>query len=298
MLILIFFGLISTMTLIKIDMGDKYILVKTGADENFANVKINDNDFLSLEKDKFSFVLLETEWGQEVCKIVNLCPKSKKNIRPGNGNYKFIRFFAAADQNFKAYLINAKKKQAESLELFSDLILNNGLDKNGMKPVKVHLTYDQKKMIFYYTAPDRVDFRKLLNELISKSSYIVRLQQISPRSAAMILGGVGICGNVFCCHRFLPFLAKVDKDIFGNQGIIDNNKEKYKGPCGRLHCCLTFEKESYKEAAKDLPKIGSRVRIKDKWAEVISKNILNKEITVQLENGERLVVNLKDISKK
>jgi cell fate regulator YaaT (PSP1 superfamily) len=286
------------MILIKTDMGDKYILVKTGADENFANAKINNSDFLSLEKDKFKFVLLETEWGQEVCKIVNLCPKSNKNIHPDNGNYKFIRFFANDDQDLKVYLINAKKKQTESFKLFSDLILSNGLDTSGMKPVKVHLTYDQKKMIFYYIAPDRVDFRKLLNELISKSSYIVRLQQISPRSAAMILGGVGICGNVFCCHRFLPVLAKVDKDIFGSQGIADNNKEKYKGPCGRLHCCLTFEKENYKEAAKNLPKIGSRVKIKDKWAEVISKNILNEEITVQLENGERLVVKLKDISKK
>jgi cell fate regulator YaaT (PSP1 superfamily) len=273
-------------------MTDNYLLLKTSADENISVVKVDQigNDKSEIEQ---KYVLVETTWGQELATILNWHPEVK-NVAV-DSEIKFIKFFKKEDGDLRSYLVNAKKKEKEALDFFSELIKKHHLDEAGMKPIKTSLPYDQQKLIFYYTAPDRVDFRGLLRDLISQFSNVIRLQQISPRQSAKIVGGAGICGNEICCHRFLYDPPKVSKDSLSEQGLADNNKEKFKGPCGRLRCCLVFEQKSYQEAAKNLPKIGETVKIKNEAAVVLSKNILKQELFVEFSDGKRGTYALSDL---
>lgn len=273
-------------------MNDNCILIRTGADENI--VKITFDKPVDFDPKSFDqkYVLVETNWGQELAKILNWSPKDSSNK---NKEIKFIKFFKINDPDLNSYLINTKKKEKEAFNIFRDLIKKNNLYDAGMKPIKTHLTFDQKKMIFYYTAPDRVDFRNLLRDLIGQYSYVIRLQQISPRLSAQIIGGVGVCGNQICCHRFLFKLPKVNKEVLIEQGLAENNKEKFKGPCGRLRCCLIFEQKNYQEAAKNLPKIGSSVKINNQEAVILSKNILKEEVFVEFKNGIRGTYKVADL---
>jgi cell fate regulator YaaT (PSP1 superfamily) len=276
-------------------MANKFLLIKTGADEKTAIVKIDHDGELRAEEFNLDLILVETNWGQETAKIMKIMDKAPKQGE--SSEVKFLNFFKTNDQDLKSYLINAKKKEKEALNIFKDSISKNDLGKSGMKPIKTNLPYDQKKLIFYYTAPDRVDFRGLLRDLIGQFPYIIRLQQISPRQAASIIGGVGVCGQEVCCHRFLYDLPKVNKEILYEQDLADTNKEKFKGPCGRLRCCLIFEQKNYQDAAKNLPKIGEKVMIKNEVGTVLSKNILKQEFLVEFKNGNRGTYPLAEIKK-
>ncbi|MDD3774010.1 MAG: regulatory iron-sulfur-containing complex subunit RicT [Patescibacteria group bacterium] len=275
-------------------MANNYILVKTGADENIIKILFDKSKNTELKNFDQKYVLVETSWGQELAKILDWSPQ--KAAYKTNAEIKFIKFFENDDSGLNSYLINASKKEKEAFTKFRDLIKKNNLYEAGMKPIKTHLTFDQKKMIFYYTAPDRVDFRGLLRDLIGQYSYVIRLQQISPRSSAQIVGGAGICGNQVCCNRFLFELPKVNKNVLAEQGLAENNKEKFKGLCGRLRCCLIFEQKAYQEAAKNLPKIGSNVKINNQEAVVLSKNILKEEVLVEFKEGNRGTYKVTDLN--
>ncbi len=145
-----------------------------------------------------------------------------------------------------------------------------GLD---MKIVDAEYPFDNSKIIIYFTAPNRIDFRELVKSLATVLKQRIDLRQIGTRDETKILGGIAPCGRVCCCKSFLPDFKKVTIKMAKNQGL-SLNPAKISGLCGRLMCCLEFENEPYAEAYKKMPKIGSEVTTPDGKATVISNNML------------------------
>ncbi len=144
----------------------------------------------------------------------------------------------------------------KSFETFKKYIRICNLD---MKPLYAEYTIDQTKIIFYYTAEDRVDFRELLKYLAPEFKIRVELRQIGPREAARALGGVGICGRELCCASHLQNFDFVTMKMAKEQGMSLNNS-KISGVCGKLMCCIGYENELYKEMKKEFPAVGSMVK--------------------------------------
>ncbi len=244
-------------------------------------------------KEVLPYALVETEWGEEIGWVLGVVSRvEKKKIK---GEVK--QFFDGSEKKLESYFLNAKKKEKEAEETFRELIKKYKLDREGMRPVKTYLTFDQKRLIFYYTAPQRVDFRNLLKELISLFPQIIRLQQITPRQSALMQGGVGPCGRELCCHRFLTDLPKITPEMVQEQLSAVASKEKLKGVCGRLRCCLLYEQQFYQEAHKRLPKIGENVKIGEKEGEVVASNVLRNEVTVKFRDGTTATVKAEEIKK-
>ena len=145
-----------------------------------------------------------------------------------------------------------------------------GLD---MKIVDAEFPFDNSKIIIYFTAPARIDFRDLVKSLATVLHHRIDLRQIGTRDEAKLLGGLAPCGRVCCCKSFLPDFKKVTIKMAKNQGL-SLNPAKISGLCGRLMCCLEYENEPYAEAYKKMPKIGSEVTTPDGKATVISNNML------------------------
>lgn len=142
-----------------------------------------------------------------------------------------------------------------------------------MKIVDAEYPFDNSKVIIYFTAPSRIDFRDLVKSLATVLKHRIDLRQIGTRDETKILGGIAPCGRVCCCKSFLPDFKKVTIKMAKNQGL-SLNPAKISGLCGRLMCCLEYENEPYAEAYKKMPKIGSEVTTPDGKAIVIANNML------------------------
>ena len=149
-------------------------------------------------------------------------------------------------------------------------IEKSGLD---MKIVDAEYPFDNSKIIIYFTAPNRIDFRELVKSLATVLKQRIDLRQIGTRDETKILGGIAPCGRVCCCKSFLPDFKKVTIKMAKIQGL-SLNPAKISGLCGRLMCCLEYENEPYAEVYKKMPKIGSEVTTPDGVATVISNNML------------------------
>ncbi len=152
-----------------------------------------------------------------------------------------------------------------------------------MKVVDAEFPFDDSKVIIYFTAPNRIDFRDLVKSLAVLLKQRIELHQIGVRDEAKLLGGIAPCGRVCCCKCFLPDFKRVSIKMAKNQGL-SLNPAKISGLCGKLMCCLEYENEPYEEAFKKMPKVGSEVTTPDGKATVISNNMLKllvKTKTVQ-----------------
>ncbi len=163
-----------------------------------------------------------------------------------------------------------------------------------MKIVDVEYLFDRSKVIFYFTADNRVDFRELIKDLVQRFKTRIELRQIGARQEARMLKGLGICGREVCCAALLHNLDRVSVKMAKEQSM-SLNPEKISGLCGRLMCCLAFEYDTYLGMKKDMPKCGKVISIKDTRARVIRQSVLKGEITVQMENGEEQTVKIEDL---
>ena len=158
-----------------------------------------------------------------------------------------------------------------------------------MKLIDAEYTFDNNKVLFYFTADGRIDFRELVKDLASVFKTRIELRQIGVRDETKILGGIGICGRPLCCHthqsEFLPVSIKMAKEQ-----NLSLNPTKISGVCGRLMCCLKHEEETYEELNSRLPNVGDRVTARDgSRGEVSSVNVLRQlvKVIVTLENEEK-----------
>jgi cell fate regulator YaaT (PSP1 superfamily) len=156
-----------------------------------------------------------------------------------------------------------------------------------MKLVDVELLHDRSKMIFFFTAPNRIDFRELIKSLVREFHTRIELRQIGVRHETQMIGAIGNCGQVCCCRRFLRKFAPVTIKMAKEQNLF-LNPAKISGICGRLLCCLSYEQKGYEEFHKQCPKIGKRVQTPLGSAKVLRANFFKKSISVWLEDiGER-----------
>lgn len=192
----------------------------------------------------------------------------KKIIRPAN------------KADVKIYNEN-KQKEKEAEQICLKRIEAFGLE---MNLVDVEYTFDRGKIIFYFTADGRVDFRELVKDLASIFRTRIELRQIGVRDEAKMIGGLGICGRPFCCGTFLGNFQPVSIKMAKEQGL-SLNPGKISGTCGRLMCCLKYEQDSYDYLLKITPKPGAIVETKDGKGKVTETSLLTGKIKVQLDSN-------------
>lgn len=186
------------------------------------------------------------------------------------------------DEDKKLYE-EQKELEVKAFYKCRDLAMKRGL---VMKFTQAHYTFDRKKITFYYTAPERVDFRELLKDLTQEFKRVrIDLRHIGVRDETSILQGQGCCGEDYCCCRFLKKFEQVNTKLARDQGI-PIAPGKITGACGRLLCCLNYEYKNYLEAAKSLPPVGSGVMTPEGIGKVFMVNFLKKTVNVKLEDGK------------
>ncbi|MGN7855115.1 PSP1 domain-containing protein [Exiguobacterium sp. 22311] len=160
--------------------------------------------------------------------------------------------------------------------------------KLDMKLVDVEYTFDRNKVIFYFTAEGRVDFRELVKDLAAVFRTRIELRQIGVRDEAKLLGGIGPCGRVLCCSSFLGEFEPVSIKMAKDQNL-SLNPTKISGVCGRLMCCLKYENDTYEEMRRDLPDYGKRLTVPEGEGRVVGLNILDQVVQIELKDRSRVL---------
>lgn len=174
-----------------------------------------------------------------------------------------------------------RKKEEKAFRIAQEKI---ALCKLEMKLVEVEYAFDGSKILFYFTADGRVDFRELVKELAGVFRTRIELRQIGVRDEAKMLGGLGICGRPFCCSQFLGDFQPVSIKMAKEQGL-SLNPTKISGSCGRLMCCLKYEQEAYESLLRITPRQGAIVNTPDGRGQVVEANLLTGAIKVRLEKA-------------
>ncbi|HAY97147.1 MAG TPA: stage 0 sporulation protein [Ruminococcaceae bacterium] len=182
----------------------------------------------------------------------------------------------ATERDFKRLEEN-KKKQTETFKLCEELIISHKLD---MKLVDVEYSFDANKIVFFFTSDGRVDFRELVKDLAARLHTRIELRQIGVRDEARMLGGLGICGQPYCCKRFLNDFQPVSIKMAKEQGL-SLNPTKISGSCGRLMCCLKYEQDAYEYLNSLTPAVGSTVKTADGLATVTDVNLITGNLFVK-----------------
>ncbi len=215
------------------------------------------------------------------CKQVGfvLVPPTEQEVE--SVEVKILRKITPAD----IQTINSNKQLEEDAWKFcKERIDARGLE---MRLIKVHAFFDRKKIMFYYTADQRIDFRELVKDLARRFRTRIEMRQVGIRDATKIIGGIGYCGRELCCATFITRFEPVPVRAAKEQNLF-LNPLKISGLCGKLMCCIGYESEIYNELLKDFPKIGDKVRTPKGNGEVISISVFKKLIGVRLEDGEQI----------
>ncbi len=183
----------------------------------------------------------------------------------------------ATEEDVKKHRQNLEKRD-DAMRLCQEKIDAHGLE---MKLIDVEYTFDNSKVVFYFTADGRVDFRELVKDLASVFRMRIELRQIGVRDEAKMLGGVGSCGRGLCCHTWLRDFEPVSIKMAKVQNL-SLNPTKISGICGRLMCCLKYENDLYAELKKGMPNAGERVKTPDGKAVVVDTNILESSVKTRL----------------
>ena len=186
-----------------------------------------------------------------------------------------------ATENDRRIVEYNRKRESEAFDICEKKIADHGLE---MKLVNVSIGFDGNKIIFYFTADGRVDFRELVRDLASVFRARIELRQIGVRDEAKMIGGLGICGRPFCCSEFLDGFMPVSIKMAKTQNL-SLNPTKISGTCGRLMCCLKYEQYAYEDAARRMPKLESFVQTPDGPGNVKSIDLLRETVKVSLDSA-------------
>ena len=246
-------------------------------------------DPLNFEFEQGEYAIVETVRGLEIGKVML-------------GNHEISKDKLEAE--LKPVIRKATKEDVEN-DAYNEELAKNAIKvfkkcvskcELEMKPLYAEYTIDRSKVIFYYTADDRVDFRNLLKLLTPEFKMRVELRQIGPREAARALGGIGTCGRELCCKSHLRNFDFVTMKMAKDQNL-SLNTSKISGACGKLMCCIAYEDELYKEFKKEFPTLNSIVRLKNGTSgKIISIDYIKRVLRIQ-ENTDSLPVSctLEDI---
>lgn len=237
------------------------------------NVKVEDGQF----------VIVRTEKGEEVLKAELVSPEVSAMWEHSKNKPDPLPLLRVCTQRDLQTLEEIKKEEVESFFKCQALVKQHKL---VMNLVQCRITFDRRKITFYYTAPERVDFRALLKDLTQVFTRVrIDLRHIGVRDETSILDGVGLCGRPFCCSSFLRKFATINVKLAKDQGM-PIAPGKISGTCGRLLCCLTYEYSNYIDAAKGMPPVGSSVMTPEGLGKVCFLQFLNGTVAVKMEDGK------------
>ncbi|AGT30487.1 stage 0 sporulation protein [Geobacillus genomosp. 3] len=227
------------------------------------------------------FVIVETARGIEYGKVVI----ANKQVDENDIVLPLKKVIRVANEKDKWVVEENKKAAREAYDICLRKVEEHGLE---MKLVDVEYTFDRNKVIFYFTADGRVDFRELVKDLASIFRTRIELRQIGVRDEAKMLGGIGPCGRMLCCSTFLGDFEPVSIKMAKDQNL-SLNPTKISGLCGRLMCCLKYESEEYETAKEQLPDLGEYVETPHGFGKVVGLNILERVLQIELPEHGRVV---------
>ena len=242
-------------------------------------------DPVELELEKNMDVVVETARGLEYGTIV-VCPKEIDESELVSPLKPIIR--VATDEDRQVYLEN-KEKAKETFELCQQKIKEHDLN---MFLIDCEYTFDRNKLIFYFTAEGRIDFRELVKDLASIFKTRIELRQIGVRDEAKSIGGLGPCGRKLCCSTWLGDFQPVSIKMAKDQSL-SLNPTKISGICGRLFCCLKYEHDVYAEAIDAMPVVGALVKVDESKGKIIEVNPLLEQVRIEF-NDKTIKVCHKD----
>jgi cell fate regulator YaaT (PSP1 superfamily) len=257
----------------------KTLLLKLPASDKNYELDIEEGDFKVDEQ-----IIINTGHTLEIARIHKIKNKSSKTEKNNDENIKFIK---KVDQKDKEKAIELKRQAIGFLPICQERIKAYDLD--SMKLLNADLSFDEKKITFYFSADGRIDFRGLVSDLAKKFKKIIRLQQIGARDKAKIIGGAGRCGRNLCCGTFLNNIESVTLDMAKEQDI-SFGSSKLSGSCGKLMCCLMFELDEYRKLAKGMPEVGSNIEYKKEQCRVVSRSLIKQTYTIENKEGQRIEV--------
>jgi cell fate regulator YaaT (PSP1 superfamily) len=228
-------------------------------------------------------IIVETARGIEFGECV-IAPKEVDENEIVSPLKNVIRI--ASEDDIKKHNEN-KEKEKEAFSVCLDKIQQHNLK---MKLIDVEYTFDNNKVIFYFTADGRVDFRELVKDLAAIFRTRIELRQIGVRDEAKMIGGLGPCGRTLCCSTFLGDFAPVSIKMAKEQNL-SLNPTKISGICGRLMCCLNYEQDTYEQIRKRLPRVSSIVNTPYGKGDVISNSVVKENVKVKIktEDGEEII---------
>lgn len=230
---------------------------------------------------KDSYVIVETVRGIEFGKVVI----AKKLIDKEDVVLPLKKVIRLATKEDEQTVIENRKRAKEAFQIGLEKIEAHNLD---MNLVEVDYTLDRNKIIFYFTADGRIDFRDLVKDLAGIFKTRIELRQIGVRDEAKMLGGIGPCGRMLCCSTFLGDFEPVSIKMAKDQNL-SLNPTKISGLCGRLMCCLKYENDYYEEVKRELPDLGEFIQTPYGDGKVVGLNILDKLIQIEMNDHHRII---------
>ncbi|MBU1928596.1 MAG: stage 0 sporulation family protein [Candidatus Omnitrophota bacterium] len=246
---------------------------------NLGEIEIKEGEYVIVEHDR------GLDSGQVISLKGILECKIKQPLK------KVLRAATAADLK---QIEDNRVKCKEAFNTCSKKITEHKLD---MKLIQAEYSFDQTKIIFYFTATGRVDFRDLVKDLAKIFKARIELKQIGVRDEARLYGGFGPCGRELCCVKFLRDFEPVTIKMAKEEGL-PLNPPKISGICGRLMCCLSYEYDTYKALSKGLPKEGERITTPQGKGKVVAVNVFNRSITLEIESGAQIEISYKEKEKE
>ncbi|MDY0340081.1 MAG: stage 0 sporulation family protein [Coriobacteriia bacterium] len=230
-------------------------------------------------------VIVTTERGQEYGEVV----LTGREVADEDVPAALKPVLRIATQDDRARAEAQRSRESVELERFRELVRKHGLD---MKPIGVEHLFDESKIVFYFSAEERVDFRELVRELAAEMHARVDMRQVGVRDEARMVGGLGHCGQPLCCVRFGGDFQPVSIRMAKEQDL-PLNPLKISGLCGRLMCCLRYEYEAYKEFKQRAPKCGTQVDFSDgTFGKISSMNVPREMMTIRQQGGPEVTVPL------
>ena len=226
-------------------------------------------------------VIVETARGVE-CGEVVVVDRQIDETKFNNPIKPIIRL--ATDDDLK----RIERNRAKEKDAFKICETKIAAHKLNMNLIDVECKFDNNKLLFYFTAENRVDFRELVKDLASVFRTRIELRQIGVRDEAKMLGGLGVCGQPFCCSRFLGEFQPVSIKMAKEQGL-SLNPTKISGTCGRLMCCLKYEQDAYEDLLKTTPKQGAIVKTASGRGVVEEVNLITGKLRVKIDNNDNVI---------
>lgn len=244
-------------------------------------------DPVNLEIKEDDHVIVETARGLEYGQVMT----GPKEVAENKITLPLKKVIRVATPEDRQQLAENNEKESKAFGICQEKITSHKLD---MKLVDVEYTFDRSKIIFYFTADGRVDFRELVKDLASVFKTRIELRQIGVRDEAKMLGGLGPCGRPLCCATFLGDFEPVSIKMAKEQGL-SLNPVKISGICSRLMCCLKYECSSYRDARSDLPLVGSMVRCDGREGKIVDTNPMKESVIIQFSDGGKKEVLLAEV---